>query len=153
MGARRYEIYHRVEHEKINFISPSSHVLFYLLYKFRSIVSKGEYSKGLIIMRISGHMCLIRYQNTCVLIRNFSVAKIPITHCSLYNKIFYLATCMYKIYNDEAKIFILYICEENKVSYINVCMKTKIMLPFVLRKTKRPVSCYKHFKKNKSIKF
>ena len=35
---------------------------------------------------ISGHMCLIRYQNTCVLIRHFSVAKIPITHCSLYNK-------------------------------------------------------------------
>ena len=38
---------------------------------------------------ISGHMCLIRYQNTCVLIRHFSVAKIPITHCSLYNKLFY----------------------------------------------------------------
>ena len=37
---------------------------------------------------ISGHMCLIRYQNTCVLmIRHFSVAKIPITHCILYDKI------------------------------------------------------------------
>ena len=53
MGARRYEIYLRVfkrdieiEHEKINFISPSSHVLFYLLYKFRSIISKGKNSKG-----------------------------------------------------------------------------------------------------------
>ena len=38
---------------------------------------------------ISGHMCLIPYQNTCVLIRHFSVAKIPITHCSLYNNFFY----------------------------------------------------------------
>ena len=38
-------------------------------------------------VNIPGHMCLIRYQNTCVLIRHFSVAKIPITHCSLYNKI------------------------------------------------------------------
>ena len=44
-----------IEHDKINFISPSSHVLFYLLYKFRSIISKGEYSKGLTI-RISGHV-------------------------------------------------------------------------------------------------
>ena len=35
------------EHEKINFISPTSHVLFYLLYKFRSIISKGEYSKDI----------------------------------------------------------------------------------------------------------
>ena len=73
-----------IEHEKINFISPSSHVLFYLLYKFRSIISKREYSKGLII-RISGHMCLIRYQNTYFLTRHFFVAKIPIKHCSLYN--------------------------------------------------------------------
>ena len=40
---------------------------------------------------ISGHMCLIRYQNTCVLIRHFSVAKIPIVHCSLYNKAIYPA--------------------------------------------------------------
>ena len=77
MGARRYEklsssvqLDIEIEQEKINFISPSSHVLLYLLYKFRSIISKGEYSKGL-IMRISGHLCLIRYQryqNTCVLI-------------------------------------------------------------------------------------
>ena len=42
-------------HSKINFISPSSQVLFYSLYKFRSIISKGEYSKGLIIRR-SGHV-------------------------------------------------------------------------------------------------
>ena len=42
---------------------------------------------------ISGHMCLIRYQNTCVLIRHFSVAKTPITHCSLYNK------CLYPLIN------------------------------------------------------
>ena len=50
-----------IEHEKINFISPSSHVLFYLLYKFRSIISKGEYSKGHIRTHvfdtISEHMC------------------------------------------------------------------------------------------------
>ena len=88
MGARRYEIYLRdfeIEHEKINFMSPSSHVLFYLLYKFRSIITKSEYSKGFVI-RISGHMCLIRYKNTCVLIRHFLVAKIPTTHCSLYNR-------------------------------------------------------------------
>ena len=61
-----------IEHEKINVISPSSHVLFYLLYKFSSIFSKGEYSKGHI--------------RTRVLIRHFSVVKIPITHCTLYNK-------------------------------------------------------------------
>ena len=42
MVARRYEIYlrvfnsisrYRLEHEKINFISPSNHVLFCLFYK------------------------------------------------------------------------------------------------------------------------
>ncbi len=34
MVARRYEIYLRVfKHKKINFISPSNHVLFCLLYK------------------------------------------------------------------------------------------------------------------------
>ena len=59
---------------KMNFISPSSHVLFYLFYKFRSVISKSEYSKGLII-RISGHTCLIRYQNTCVLIRHLRVSQ------------------------------------------------------------------------------
>ena len=41
-----------IEHEKINFISPSSHVLCYLLYKFSSILSKGEYSKGHIRTRV-----------------------------------------------------------------------------------------------------
>ena len=58
------DISYRVEHSKINFISPSSQVLFYFLYKFRSIISKGEYSKGLITRRsghvfdtISEHMC------------------------------------------------------------------------------------------------
>ena len=87
-----YEWDIEIEQGKINFISPSSHVLFYLLYKFRSIISKSEYSKDLII-RISGHMCLIRYQNTCVLIRHFSVAKIPITHCSLYiKKVYWLSS-------------------------------------------------------------
>ena len=70
-----------IELEKIYFITPTSHVLFDLLYKFISIISKSEYSKGLII-RISGHMCLIRYHNTCALIPHFSVAKFPITHCS-----------------------------------------------------------------------
>ena len=28
------------------------------------------------------------YQDTCVLLQQFSVAKIPIKHCSLYNKTF-----------------------------------------------------------------
>ena len=47
---------------------------------------------------ISGHMCLIRYQNMCVLIRHFSVAKISITHCSLYNnRGYYMAARSYEI--------------------------------------------------------
>ena len=38
MAARRYEIYPRVlkkffQHEKKNFVSPSDHVIFFLLYK------------------------------------------------------------------------------------------------------------------------
>ena len=33
-----------------------------------------------LIIRISGHMCLIRYHNTFFLIRHFSVAKIPKKH-------------------------------------------------------------------------
>ena len=42
------------------------------------------FQKVNIAKAISGHMCLIRYQNTFVLIQNLSVAKIPFTHCSLY---------------------------------------------------------------------
>ena len=46
---------------EINFIPPSSHVLFYLLYKFRLIISKGEYSKGHIRTHVFDtileHMC------------------------------------------------------------------------------------------------
>ena len=63
------------------------------------------YQKVNIPKAISGHMCLIRYQNTCFLIRHFSVAKIPITHCSLYNKkVFFIIsigthvrTCVYMV--------------------------------------------------------
>ena len=45
-----------MEISKINFISPNSHVLFYLLYKFRLTISKGEYSK----LRTYQDTCLIR---------------------------------------------------------------------------------------------
>ena len=50
------------EYEKISFISSSSHVLFYLLYKIKSIISRGKYSK---IWNIN---LLNKYQDTCVLI-------------------------------------------------------------------------------------
>ena len=70
MGARRYEIYLRV----------------FMYYSIYYINLSQFFQKVNIPKVISGHMCLIRFQNTCVLIRHFSVAKIPITHCSLYNK-------------------------------------------------------------------
>ena len=52
---------------------------------------------------ISGHMCLIRYQNTRVLIRHFSVAKTPITHCSSYNNLFYVM--IYPGHEEKLPIF------------------------------------------------
>ena len=62
---------------------------------------------------ISGHMCLIRYQNTCVLIRHFSVAKIPITHCILYNKKVY-HTSISHIARSSADVKILRECRSAK---------------------------------------
>ena len=97
MGTQQYEIYLRVQYltserselvryrdwtqeDKFHISKLPCIILSYLLYKFRSIISKGEYSKGHI------RTCVWYNIRTRVLIRHFSVAKIPITHCSLYNK-------------------------------------------------------------------
>ena len=92
MGARRYETYLRVfKSNTRRSISYHQAPMYYSIY----YIHLAQFFQKVNIPKvISGHMCLIRYQNTCVLIRHFSVAKIPITHCSLYNKsLIYAMSC------------------------------------------------------------
>ena len=99
MGARRYEIHLRVfnsishsfaaltrEISRLNTRRSISYLQAPMYYSIYYINLAQFFQKVNISKVISGHMCVIGYQNTCVLIRHFSVAKIPITHCSLYNK-------------------------------------------------------------------
>ena len=88
MGARRSEnnLSSRVQLDmRLNTRRSISYLQAPVYYSIYYINLAQFFQKVNIPKVISGHMCLIRYQNTCVLIRHFSVAKIPITHCSLYN--------------------------------------------------------------------
>ena len=102
-----------IEHEKINFLSPSSHVLFYLLYKFRSIISKGEYSKG----HIRTHV----FDTISEYVFWYDISQWPksLTHCSLYNILCcqtitpkYIWTSCFKWYVKICIIPTFYFCNQ-----------------------------------------